>query len=157
MSLGPAVGAKPRRELVEGIEVEVLEFDDTVDSVEKASRLSGAPPHAIVKTLLLRCGEEYLVAVVRGDRRLDYEKARARLGKHVRLASPEEVKAVLNVERGAVTPLSSRVRGLRVIMDPTVCELEEVLCGGGSLRRLYRVRTRDLLAYLQPELVDVFI
>jgi len=62
------------RDVVDGVDVKVMEFDDTVETVDKASELSGYPRSSIVKTLLLRVGEEYLVAVIRGDRRLDLNK-----------------------------------------------------------------------------------
>lgn len=141
---------------MEGVEVEVLEFQGTVETVEKASRLSGEPPSRIVKTLLIKAGGSYVVAVVRGDRRVDYGKAQQVLGSPVLLASPSEVKAVLGVEPGAVTPISSRIRELRVVLDPKVLKNEYVLCGGGSINRLYKVRTRDLVEYLKPMIADVF-
>lgn len=147
---------KVRSEVIDGVDVEVMEFDDTVETVEKASELSGHPRSAIVKTLLLKVGEEYLVAVIRGDRRLDLSKAERTLGRKVRLAKPDEVAAVLGAEVGAVTPLSAKVRSLRVILDPAVLDREFVVCGGGSLNILYKVEVRDLVKYLNPLLVDVF-
>lgn len=45
----PCVGFKCWRELVEGVELEVLEFADAVEFVEKASRLSGGPPSKVIK------------------------------------------------------------------------------------------------------------
>jgi len=43
-----------RIEVIDGIEVEVLEFSDTVETVDKASMLSGYPPEVIAKTILLK-------------------------------------------------------------------------------------------------------
>jgi len=144
------------RDVVDGVDVEVMEFDDTVETVDKASELSGHPRSSIVKTLLLKVGEEYLVAVVRGDRRLDFNKAERALGGKVRLAKPDEILAVLGKEAGAVTPLSAKVKSLRVILDPAVLSQEFVVCGGGSLNRLYKVGVKDLVKYLNPLLVDAF-
>ncbi|MEM1527068.1 MAG: YbaK/EbsC family protein, partial [Ignisphaera sp.] len=62
------------KEVVDGVEVEVLEFNDTVETVEKASILSGEPSNHIVKTLLLKVGRGFIVVVARGDRRIDYKK-----------------------------------------------------------------------------------
>lgn len=144
------------RDVIDGIEVEVMEFSDTVETVEKASMLSGYPRSSIVKTLLMRADNEYIVAVVRGDRRVDVEKMYRLLGKRVELAKSWEVKQVLGVEVGAVTPLSPRVKSLRVLMDPQILSLDYVVCGGGSLNRLYKVRVQDLLRYLNSQIVDVF-
>lgn len=144
------------REVVDGVEVEVIEFSDSVETVEKASRLSGYPRHLIVKTLLLKADNEYIVAVARGDRKVDNSKAEKVLGKRVELAKSWEVKQVLGVDPGAVTPISKKVKSLRVLVDPQILALDYVVCGGGSLNRLYKVKTKELLEYLNPQIIDIF-
>jgi prolyl-tRNA editing enzyme YbaK/EbsC (Cys-tRNA(Pro) deacylase) len=147
---------KSWEEVVEGVRVEVLEFSDTVESVDKASRLSGEPPSKIIKTLLLKTKDSFIIAIVRGDRKIDYEKASKILGSHISLAKREDVLDVLGVEPGAVTPLSPRVKSLKVFLDPAILVNENVLCGGGSLNKLYKVKTSDLLNYLKPDIIDIF-
>lgn len=144
------------RDVVDGVEVEVMEFDDTVESVEKASRLSGYPASLIVKTLLLRVGNGYLIAVARGDRRVDWSKAEKIFEKKVALAKPDEVKALLGVEVGAVTPISPKVKSFRVVLDPAILNQEFIVCGGGALNRLFKVKVKDLVNYLNPTLIDIF-
>ncbi|ADY00728.1 YbaK/prolyl-tRNA synthetase associated region [Vulcanisaeta moutnovskia 768-28] len=60
------------------------------------------------------------------------------LGKHVVMAKAREVRQVLGVDVGVVTPLSDKVLPLRVIMDPLVLENEYVLCGSGSRSTLIK-------------------
>lgn len=141
---------------IEGIEVEVLEFNETVETVEKASRLSAQSSDNIIKTILLKIDGDFLVALARGDRRVDLKKASQLLRKNVTLAKPNEVIKVLGVEVGAVTPISPKVKQVRVILDPAVLEKEYILCGGGALNKLFRVRTSSLIEYLKPEIMDVF-
>ncbi|MEM1696051.1 MAG: YbaK/EbsC family protein [Desulfurococcaceae archaeon] len=147
---------KTKREIVDGVEVEVLEFKDTVESVEKASNLSGEPPSSIVKTIVLKTGNRYIIALVRGDRRIDLGKAWKMLGGYVELAKPTEVLSNTGLEPGAVTPVSPTIKGFRVIADPLIMEKKYVLCGGGNVRRLYRVKTVDLVNYLKPEFIEIF-
>lgn len=144
------------RDVVDGVEVEVMEFNDTVESVEKASRLSGYPASLIVKTLLLRVGNGYLIAIARGDRRVDWSKAEKIFEKKVALAKPDEVKALLGVEVGAVTPISPKVKSFRVVLDPAILNQEFIVCGGGALNRLFKVKVKDLVNYLNPTLIDIF-
>lgn len=118
--------------------------------------MSGHAQSQIVKTLLLKTASGFIVALVRGDRRVDLAKASQVLGTRVELARPHEVRSVLGVEPGAVTPLSPSVRGLRVVADPLITKLDYVVCGGGSLNRLFKVRTRDLIDYLNPEFPEIF-
>ncbi|MEM4602088.1 MAG: YbaK/EbsC family protein, partial [Desulfurococcaceae archaeon] len=89
---------KREKAIVEGIEVEVLEFSDTVETVEKASRLSNEGPDSIIKTILLRGNHNYFIAIARGDRKIDFKKATQLLGTNLVLANPKEVSEVLGVE-----------------------------------------------------------
>jgi prolyl-tRNA editing enzyme YbaK/EbsC (Cys-tRNA(Pro) deacylase) len=95
---------------------------------------------------------DYIVAIVRSDRRIDYGKASKAIGARIQLAKPSEVKAVLDVEVGAVTPLSSRIKQIQVIMDPAIAEQEYIVCGGGTVNKLYRVRVKDLIEYLKTQI-----
>jgi Uncharacterized conserved protein len=120
-----------RRDTVMGVPVEILEFEHGVETVERAARESGEPVSRIVKIILLRVGDEYAVAIVRGDRRIDLKRLSHLLGRGVVMARAREVRQVLGVEVGAVTPFSERVKSLRVVMDPAILENDYVLCGGG--------------------------
>ena len=64
-----------------GVPVEILEFEHGVETVESAASESGEPVSRIVKTILLRVGDEYVVAIVRGDRRIDLERLSHLLGR----------------------------------------------------------------------------
>jgi prolyl-tRNA editing enzyme YbaK/EbsC (Cys-tRNA(Pro) deacylase) len=139
-----------------GVEVEVLEFDEGVETVERASRASGAPPDAIVKTLLVKAGGEYVVVLARGNVRVDVEALSRALGAPASMAKAREVREVLGVEPGAVTPLSDRVKSLRVIADPGILAHEYLLAGGGATNKLIRVKTADLVNALSPTFLEVF-
>lgn len=138
-----------------GVDVEVLEFQSSVDTVEKASQLSGYEPGKIVKTLLLKAGGEYIVALVRGDRKLDLNLLSKTLGVEVSLAKAKEVKEVLKVDVGGVTPLSEEVLKLKIFLDEGILENEYVVCGGGDRRKLYKVKTEDLIRKLKPTLIQL--
>jgi Cys-tRNA(Pro) deacylase len=145
-----------RRDTVMGVPVEILEFEHGVETVERAARESGEPVSRIVKTILLRVGDEYAVAIVRGDRRIDLKRLSHLLGREAVMARAREVRQVLGVEVGAVTPFSERVKSLRVVMDPAILENDYVLCGGGSRNTLIKVRTEDLVQLLKPTFIDAF-
>ncbi len=139
-----------------GVDVEVLEFDEGVETVERAARASGVPPDSIVKTLLVRAGDKYVVVLARGTVRVDMEALSSALGVQAAMAKAKEVREVLGVEPGAVTPLSERVKALKVIADPGLLQYERVLAGGGAVNKLIRVRVADLVNALQPTFLEVF-
>jgi prolyl-tRNA editing enzyme YbaK/EbsC (Cys-tRNA(Pro) deacylase) len=140
-----------------GLRAQLLEFTDTVETVSKACKLSGEPPNVIVKTLLMRVGDnDYIILIVRGDRKVDNIKLSRYLGSTAKLAAPDEVLRVLGVPAGAVSPLLNNVLKFRRLLDPKILEKKYVVCGGGDLNTLVRIVTEDLINYLKPEIVDVF-
>jgi len=152
----------PKEEIYRNIKefklrAQMLEFTDTIETVSKACKLSGEPPNVIVKTLLMRVEDnDYIILIVRGDRRVDNIKLSRYLGSTAKLAAPDEVLRVLGVPAGAVSPLLSNVLRFRRLLDPKILEKEYVVCGGGDLNTLVRIVTEDLINYLKPEIVDVF-
>jgi len=139
-----------------GIKAELLVFNDTVESVSKASKLTNEPSSRIIKTLLIKASGDYVITVVRGDRRVDLRKLAEYLKCDVRMAGYDEVLNVLGVPPGAVTPISRRVLSLRRILDPKILSEPYVICGGGTLNSLIKLGTEDLIKFLKPEVVDVF-
>lgn len=140
-----------------GVEAEILEFSGTVESVEAASRASGYPPGRILKTLIVKGDDEYYAVIIRGDRRLNLKKLADRLGLNdVRLAKPSEIRELLGVGPGEVSPLMEGISRLHVLVDSSVLTIEgDVLVGGGTLRHLVRITPHELLRVLSPSILDV--
>ncbi|MET1101738.1 MAG: YbaK/EbsC family protein [Pyrodictiaceae archaeon] len=139
-----------------GLGAEVLEFSETVESVESASRASRVPPHSIVKTLILVVDDEPYAVLVPGDRRLDLGKLRRLLGaRRARLAKPSELEEIVGLKPGEVSPLVESVARLRVVLDKEVLGRDVVLVGGGSIHHLVKVRVSELVSVLNPIVADV--
>ncbi len=139
-----------------GVDVEILEFDEGVETVERAAKASGAPPDSIIKTLLVKAGGQYVVVLARGTVRVDMDALSRALGAPAAMAKAKEVREVLGVEPGAVTPLSERVKALKVIADPGILQYEYVLAGGGATNKLIKVKVADLVNALRPTFLEVF-
>ena len=139
-----------------GVRAEILEFSGTVESVSAASNASGFPPSRILKTLLVIAGKRPYVVILPGDRRLDFKKLSRELNvKNVRLAKPSEVKELLNVKPGEVSPFLDEVLKYDVIVDESVMNRGEVLVGGGSMHHLVRVHVDEVVRVLKPSIKDV--
>lgn len=132
------------------------EFSDTVETVEKASQLSGARPSSIIKTLLVMVDGKPVAVILPGDRRLNYRKLSAVLNaKSIRMANPDEVKRYTGFEVGAVSPLSECIKRLVVVADSTLLTLDVIWGGGGKRNRLVVMSSRDLINVLRPVTADI--
>ncbi len=138
------------------INARIVDFGESVETVEEASRASGAPPSDIVKVLLLIVDGRPMAVLLSGDRKLDYRKLGALMkASKIRMASPDEISELTGLMPGGLTPLSECIRGLKVVVDQLVASKERVWVGGGSPTSLAEVNVKDLIRALRPIVTDV--
>lgn len=92
-----------------------------VSSLAEAAAALGVDPSGVVKTLVVRRGEDdFLLVLVPGDRTISWPKLRALLGVQ-RLSMPDAAVAqqVTGYERGTITPFGT-LRPWPVIADSRV-------------------------------------
>ncbi len=126
------------------------------DSVEEAARLRDLPVGAILKTIVVRRGDDdYVFVLVPGDRAIDWAKLRKHLGVR-RLSLPDAGTAqdVTGYERGAITPFGA-TRSWPVIADERIADLEEGSIGGGDHGVSVTMSSKALCAHLAADLADV--
>jgi Cys-tRNA(Pro)/Cys-tRNA(Cys) deacylase len=100
-----------------GITFEIVRHGP-VRSLAEAAAARGVEPAAVVKTIVVRRGEDdFLFVLVPGDRTIEWPKLRALLGVS-RLSMPDAAtaKGVTGYERGTITPFGS-LRSWPVIAD----------------------------------------
>lgn len=126
-----------------------------VGSLEEAAALRGVEPAAVIKTMVVRRGEDdHVFVLVPGDRVIDWPKLRTLLGER-RLSMPDadEARAVTGYARGTITPFGS-LRDLPVVADASLSG-RVVSIGGGDHGVSVTVAGTDLLTALSAEVADV--
>jgi Cys-tRNA(Pro)/Cys-tRNA(Cys) deacylase len=126
-----------------------------VSSLAEAAAARGIPPSGIVKTIVVRRGDDdFLFVLVPGDRTISWPKLRALLGVS-RLSMPDAgtALAVTGYERGTITPFGS-LRAWPVIADGRVLA-GPVSIGGGAHGVSATVAGEDLVRALSAVVADV--
>ena len=126
-----------------------------VSSLEEAAAARGIEPRDLVKTIVVRRGEDdYVFVLVPGDREFSWPKLRALLGVN-RLSMPDAATArdVTGYERGTITPFGS-TRAWPVIADAAV-RGRRISMGGGGHGVGITVDADAALAALDAQVADV--
>ena len=125
-------------------------------SAEEAARLQGIPLEALLRTIVVRRGDDdYLFVLVPAGRRFDWPKLRARLGvSRLSLPDADEARDVTGYERYTITPFGSS-KPWPVIVDGSVVALEVVSVGGGAFGVNLHLAPSDLVAALDATVADV--
>jgi Cys-tRNA(Pro)/Cys-tRNA(Cys) deacylase len=125
-------------------------------SAEESAELQGIPVGNLLRTIVVRLGEQaYVFVLVPGGREIDWPKLRAHLAVH-RLSLPdqEEAREATGYERGAITPFGSRTPW-PVVADSGVAALGRVAIGGGARGVNVHVEAPDLVRALAATVADV--
>ena len=125
-----------------------------VRSLAEAAEARGVTPAAVVKTLVVRRGDDdYLFVLVPGDRTISWPKLRAVVGER-RLSMPdaEQAREATGYERGTITPFGS-VRSWPVVADERITG--EITLGGGAHGVAVAVDAQSALTALDAVVADV--
>ena len=127
-------------------------------SAEEAAGLQGIPVGALLRTIVVRRGDDdYLFVLVPAGRRLDWPKLRAHLGvRRMTLPDADEARAVTGYERFTITPFGAE-RSWPVLVDPSVMNEPVVSVGGGAFGVNLHLSPAALVDHLGAEIVDVSI
>lgn len=125
-----------------------------VTSLAEAAEAGGVTPDRVIKTLVVRRGDDdYLFVLVPGERQIAWPKLRAFLEvKRLSMPNAETAREVTGYERGTVTPFGSRNPG-PVVADASVDETVSI--GGGAHGVSATVAAADLIWGLNADIADV--
>jgi Cys-tRNA(Pro)/Cys-tRNA(Cys) deacylase len=125
-------------------------------SAEESALLQGIPVGALLRTIVVRRGEDdYLFVIVPAGRRFDWPKLRNHLGvRRLTLPDAEEARTATGYERYTITPFGA-TRAWPVIVDAAAMTHDPVAIGGGGFGINLHLAPADLVAHLGATVVDV--
>jgi Cys-tRNA(Pro) deacylase len=128
-----------------------------VRNLDEAAAARGLEPRDLIKTLVVRRGEDdFLFVLVPGDREISWPKLRELLGV-TRLSMPDAhvAKDATGYERGTITPFGS-TRAWPVVADQTIAG-RTISLGGGAHGVALTVNGSDVIQALAAQVADVTI
>jgi Cys-tRNA(Pro) deacylase len=134
--------------------IDVLEIPADTSTAALAAEALGTTVDTIVKSLVFWAGDEPILVLVAGNRKLNARRLARDLGlDKVRLARPEEVVAVAGYPVGGVPPVAHR-RRLRTLIDRHLLEPATVYAAAGSSNAIFPISPQRLLELTAGELTD---
>ena len=131
---------------------------EPANSAEESAQMQGIPLEALLRTIVVRRGEDdYLFVLVPAGRRFDWPKLRGHLGvSRLSLPDADEAQRVTGYVRYTITPFGS-TRPWPVIADAAIVEQPVVAIGGGARGVNLHLAPRDLIEALSAEVADVSV
>jgi Cys-tRNA(Pro) deacylase len=125
-------------------------------SAEESAAFQGIPLEALLRTIVVRRGDDdYVFVLVPAGRRFDWPKLRAHLGvTRLSLPDADEARAATGYVRYTITPFGS-TRAWPVIVDAAAVGFDRVAIGGGAPGVNLHLAPSDLVDALGAAVVDV--
>ncbi|MCL6481021.1 MAG: YbaK/EbsC family protein [Firmicutes bacterium] len=123
-------------------------------TAQAAAATLHVPGKELAKTVVVKAGEEMVLAVLPASYHVNLKKLGEVLGRPVRLAAEDEFASLFpDCELGAMPPFGV-LYGLTVVVDRVLAEDEEIVFNAGSHRDAIRMRFEDFERLAQPKLAS---
>ena len=121
------------------------------ETVQKVVEYLGVDPDMVLKTMLIKSRDGIYAFLIRGGKELDMEVVRGELqDEEARLATPDEMRSMVGMGPGEVSPLHPNIEGRRAYLDLDSTRYDHVIVGGGTPKHVFKISLDDLVRLLKP-------
>ena len=137
----------------ENRKIKVLE--ETARTAQDASKALKCEVGAIVKSLLLRTENNFILCLVSGDKRCSLNKVKKILNlKDVSMADAEQVKNQTGFSIGGVSPVA-HLNPNKVIIDTSLSRYEHVYAAAGHPNTIFKISYKQLIKLTEAVEEDI--
>jgi Ala-tRNA(Pro) deacylase len=139
-----------------GVAYEVVEHGERFTAAAEA-RAAGVEPADAAKDVILRRGDDYVLAVIPASAHLDLKKVGDLVGdgSELRLATEDDIVARFpQFELGALPPFGP-ILEVEEIVDRRLLDHERVLCSGGDHRHSVKVDPNEVVRVAGAKVGDL--
>lgn len=138
-----------------GLGIKVVRLPDSTRTAPEAAKAVGCEVGAIAKSLLFMAGDEPLLVICSGDRRVDTERVAALVGApSIAMAPAEQVRRVTGYAIGGVPPVGLATP-VRTLMDNGLLRWPVVYAAAGAHDALFPIDPAVLAQISGATLADV--
>ena len=122
----------------------VVELENSARTAKDAANSLNCEVGAIVKSLLLKIDNNFLLCLIAGDKRCSLNKIKKiKNSKNVRMASAEEVKEQTGYTIGGVSPVGHK-NELEILIDNSLNRFKAIFAAAGHPNCIFEINYNDL-------------
>jgi len=133
----------------------ILILENTAKTALDASISLKCDVGAIVKSLLFKVEDNFLICLVSGDKRCSLFKLKKILNKkNINMASAEEVKINTGFSIGGVAPIAHQSK-LNVLIDKSLNRYNEIYAAAGHPNAIFKINLNNLVKITKGALKEI--
>ena len=119
--------------------LEVIILEDSARTAQDAAKALDCNVGAIVKSLLFRAGDDFILCLVAGDKRCSLNKLKKlKDKKDILMASPEEVKTQTGYTIGGVSPIG-HLNKIEILIDKSLERFNQLFAAAGHPNCVFKI------------------
>ena len=135
--------------------LKVLALDTTARTAKDAAKSLGCETGAIVKSLVFRTDDTFLICLVAGDKRCSLNKLKKVISKKdVCMANAEEVKTNTGFSIGGVAPIA-HLKQLNILIDKSLSRFQNVFAAAGHPNSIFKIEYYQLVQMTKGEVKEI--
>ena len=124
--------------------LEVIVLDKSARTAQDAATALDCNVGAIVKSLLFKTNDSFLLCLVAGDKRASLSKIKKIINKKdVSMANPEDVKSQTGYTIGGVSPIG-HLKQIEIIIDNTLERFNELFAAAGHPNCVFKINFTNI-------------
>ena len=134
---------------------EVIILENSARTAKDAAKALDCNVGAIVKSLLFRAGDDFILCLVAGDKRCSLNKLKKlKDKKDISMASPEEVKTQTGYTIGGVSPVG-HLEDVEIVIDNSLERFNELFAAAGHPNCVFKINFINIKKITNGKIKDI--
>ena len=135
--------------------LEVIILENSARTAQDAAKALDCNVGAIVKSLLFRTGDDFILCLVAGDKRCSLNKLKKlKDKKDISMSSPEEVKTQTGYTIGGVSPIG-HLNKIEIIIDKSLERFNQLFAAAGHPNCVFKINFKDIQKITNGKVEDI--
>ena len=133
----------------------VVELENSAKTAMDAANSLNCEVGAIVKSLLIKIENNFLLCLVSGDKRCSLNKLKKiSEKKNVRMASADEVKSQTGYTIGGVSPVG-HINKIQIFIDNSLNRFKDIFAAAGHPNVIFKINYEKLIKITKGDVKDI--
>ena len=135
--------------------LEIIDLENSARTAKDAAKALNCNVGAIIKSLLFKSEDEYILCLISGDKRCSMNKLKKIKDlKDISMASPDEVKTQTGYTIGGVSPIG-HLNVLEILIDNSLQRFQNLFAAAGHPNCVFRINFIDIQKITNGKIEDI--
>ena len=135
--------------------LDVVILEQTARTANDAATALGCKVGAIVKSLLFKAGENFILCLVSGDNKCSLNKLKKILRERdVSMANPDDVKKITGFTIGGVSPVG-HLKNVNIYVDEGLKRFTDIYAAAGHPNAIFKISFNQIIELTNGEISEL--